>query len=115
MHGRKDVAATVSDDCTWKVWNLANGELLMSAEGHKDWVSGVDFHPTGSHLITSSADNTIKVDRVSNLVFRYGIFNIRAALIRLMNILNLSGLSNFMILAILLSVLQWILRLNYLI
>jgi len=61
IHIKKDVLATVSDDCTWKVWNLGNGELLMSAEGHKDWVSGVDFHPAGSHLVTSSNDKTIKV------------------------------------------------------
>ena len=33
----------------------------MSGEGHKDWVSGIDFHPKGSHLVTSSGDCTIKV------------------------------------------------------
>jgi len=24
----------------------------MSAEGHKDFVSGADFHPAGTHLAT---------------------------------------------------------------
>ncbi len=33
----------------------------MSGEGHKDWVSGTDFHPRGSHLATSSGDCTIKI------------------------------------------------------
>jgi hypothetical protein len=26
-----------------------NSELIMSGEGHKDWVSGIAFHPRGSH------------------------------------------------------------------
>tara|TARA_B110000503_G_C7026866_1_gene362259 strand:- start:63 stop:209 length:147 start_codon:yes stop_codon:yes gene_type:complete len=33
----------------------------MSGEGHKDWVSGIAFHPRGSHLVTSSGDCTIKI------------------------------------------------------
>ena len=33
----------------------------MSGEGHKDWVSGVDFHPSGTHLVTSSGDSTVKL------------------------------------------------------
>ena len=24
---------------------LPNGDPIMSGEGHKDWVSGIDFHP----------------------------------------------------------------------
>ena len=35
--------------------------VLLSGEGHKDWVSGIAFHPKGSHLATSSGDSTIKV------------------------------------------------------
>lgn len=33
----------------------------MSGEGHRDWVSGIVFHPKGSHLITSSGDCSIKI------------------------------------------------------
>ena len=33
----------------------------MSGEGHKDWVSNLDFHPKGTHLATCSGDSTIKI------------------------------------------------------
>jgi hypothetical protein len=49
IHPRKPFLATASDDLTWKIWSIPNGELIMSGEGHKDWVSGIDFHPRGSH------------------------------------------------------------------
>ena len=61
LHMKKQIIATVSDDCTWKIWNMENGDMIMSGEGHKDWISGVDFHPAGSHLVTSSGDKTLKV------------------------------------------------------
>ncbi|CAN0595248.1 unnamed protein product, partial [Ectocarpus sp. 12 AP-2014] len=44
------IVATVSDDETWKVWSVPNCDLLMSGEGHRDWVSGVAFHPHGTML-----------------------------------------------------------------
>lgn len=53
--------ATASDDCTWKLWNIPEGKLLMTGEGHSDWLSGVDFHPRGSILATSSADGTVRL------------------------------------------------------
>jgi WD40 repeat protein len=49
IHPRKPFLATASDDLTWKIWSIPNGELIMSGEGHKDWVSGIDFHPRGCH------------------------------------------------------------------
>jgi len=33
----------------------------MTGEGHKDWISGIDFHPTGSHLVTSGGDKCVKI------------------------------------------------------
>ena len=33
----------------------------MSAEGHKDFVSGADFHPAGTHLATWGGDSQIKI------------------------------------------------------
>lgn len=61
LHFKKQILATVSDDCIWKIWNMEDGENILSGEGHKDWISGVDFHPAGSHLVTSGGDKTIKV------------------------------------------------------
>ena len=54
LHPTKDIVATTSDDMTWKLWNLPSGELIMSGEGHKDWVSAASFDPAGAHLATSS-------------------------------------------------------------
>ena len=51
----------MSDDQTWKLWSVPDCELIMSGEGHKDWVSGVAFHPMGTHLVTGSGDKTVKV------------------------------------------------------
>lgn len=61
LHLRKQIVATASDDCTWKIWNLENGENIMTGEGHKDWICGIDFHPQGSHLVTSGGDKSVKV------------------------------------------------------
>ena len=41
----KPILATVSDDMTWKLWSIPSGELIMSGDGHKDWLSSCAFHP----------------------------------------------------------------------
>lgn len=61
LHSRKQFVASASDDCTWKIWNMESGENLMCGEGHKDWISTVDFHPAGSHLITAGSDRNLKL------------------------------------------------------
>lgn len=58
---RKNIVATASDDCSWKIYNLDNGENIMTGEGHKEWIGAVDFHPLGSHLVTAGGDRSIKV------------------------------------------------------
>lgn len=45
---KKDILATGSDDTTWKLWSVPNGDLIMSGEGHQDWIGGVSFHPKGN-------------------------------------------------------------------
>lgn len=57
----KQIVATASDDCTWKIWNLENQEKIMDGEGHKDWIAGIDFHPGGTHLVTAGGDKSIKI------------------------------------------------------
>ena len=61
LHAKKQIVATASDDCTWKIWNLENNENIMTGEGHKDWISAIDFHPAGTHLTTGGGDKSIKV------------------------------------------------------
>ena len=61
LHAKKQIVATAGDDCTWKIWNLDNRENIMTGEGHKDWISAIDFHPAGSHLVTGGGDKCIKV------------------------------------------------------
>ena len=61
LHWRKNIVATASDDCSWKIWNLDNQENIMTGEGHRDWICAADFHPLGSHLVTSGGDKSIKL------------------------------------------------------
>jgi WD40 repeat protein len=61
FHPHKNIIATGSDDETWKLWGMPNGELIMSGEGHESWVSSLDFNPRGSHLVTASGDGAIKL------------------------------------------------------
>ncbi|ORZ31000.1 WD40-repeat-containing domain protein [Catenaria anguillulae PL171] len=61
IHPRKLILATVSDDHTWKLWNVPSGELLMTGSGHSDWIADVDFHPKGIHLATASGDMSVKL------------------------------------------------------
>jgi WD40 repeat protein len=62
LHPTRPLLATASDDATWKLFSLPKGELVMSGEGHKDWIAGIDFHPRGGALLaTASGDATVKV------------------------------------------------------
>jgi WD40 repeat protein len=61
LHWRKNIVATASDDCSWKIWNLDNAENIMTGEGHREWICAADFHPLGSHLVTSGGDKSIKL------------------------------------------------------
>ena len=46
LHPRKQILATTSDDHTWKMWAVPSGDIIMTGEGHTDWMSACDFHPS---------------------------------------------------------------------
>jgi WD40 repeat protein len=56
-----DLQATASDDHTWRLWHLPDGDLIMSGDGHADWVAAVAFHPCGACLASGSGDATVKL------------------------------------------------------
>ncbi|XP_049460220.1 sperm-associated antigen 16 protein [Epinephelus fuscoguttatus] len=66
LHPQKLILATASDDCSWRLWVLqANGEkvgqMVLTGEGHSDWLSGCSFHPDGAKLATTSGDSTVRL------------------------------------------------------
>ncbi|KAF8820426.1 WD domain, G-beta repeat-containing protein [Cardiosporidium cionae] len=72
---KTQLLATASDDGTWKLWNVPDGELVMCGEGHEkyevieiccvdarqSWVSAIAFHHTGDIFASSSGDSTVKI------------------------------------------------------
>jgi WD40 repeat protein len=65
FHPKIPVIATASDDHTWKMWSMPNGEHVLTGEGHRDWVSSVKFHPRGTLVGTTSGDFTARIWDVS--------------------------------------------------
>ncbi|XP_050772122.1 sperm-associated antigen 16 protein isoform X2 [Gopherus flavomarginatus] len=83
LHPRKDIVVTASDDRLWKMWAFPNGNIIMTGEGHTDWLSGCCFHPSercrctmrghkdsvnsieflpfSNTILTSSADKTLSL------------------------------------------------------
>ncbi|XP_068803983.1 sperm-associated antigen 16 protein isoform X4 [Struthio camelus] len=83
LHPRKSIVATGSDDRLWKIWGFPNGNIIMTGEGHTDWLSGCCFHPSercrrtlhghkdsvnsieflpfSNTVLTSSADKTLSL------------------------------------------------------
>lgn len=45
------IIATVSDDKSWKMFAFPSGEVVMSGEGHKDWIGDCDFHPRYTYFL----------------------------------------------------------------
>jgi len=61
LHPSKQLLATVSDDKLWKLWSIPEGEIVMTGEGHTDWLSDCEFNPQGTQLATTSGDTTVKI------------------------------------------------------
>ncbi|XP_031143140.1 sperm-associated antigen 16 protein [Sander lucioperca] len=66
LHPRKLILASASDDRSWRLWALqANGEkvgeMVLTGEGHSDWLSGCSFHPDGTKLATTSGDSMVRL------------------------------------------------------
>eukprot|EP00672_Neobodo_designis_P025106 CAMPEP_0174851516 /NCGR_PEP_ID=MMETSP1114-20130205/23229_1 /TAXON_ID=312471 /ORGANISM="Neobodo designis, Strain CCAP 1951/1" /LENGTH=579 /DNA_ID=CAMNT_0016086057 /DNA_START=65 /DNA_END=1804 /DNA_ORIENTATION=+ len=61
VHPKKAVAASCSDDGTWRLSSLPQGEAIMSGEGHKDWIAGIAINPKGTMAATASGDKTVKL------------------------------------------------------
>ncbi|KAM9338354.1 sperm-associated antigen 16 protein [Symphorus nematophorus] len=64
LHPRERILASASDDCTWRLWALpADGEkvgqMVLTGEGHSDWLSSCSFHPDGAKLATTSGDTMV--------------------------------------------------------
>uniref|UniRef100_UPI00398F17FD sperm-associated antigen 16 protein n=1 Tax=Pristiophorus japonicus TaxID=55135 RepID=UPI00398F17FD len=61
LHPRKQILVTGSDGRLWKMWSIPNGDIIMTGEGHGDWLSDCCFHPSGNMLATASGDQTVKI------------------------------------------------------
>lgn len=53
--------ATVSGDCTLKIWDFAAGECIHTFSEHRNPLWGVTWHTCGDFVATCSMDNTSKV------------------------------------------------------
>ncbi|KAK7898732.1 hypothetical protein WMY93_019585 [Mugilogobius chulae] len=66
VHPVRRLLASSSDDRTWRLWKLPNNEekvvpLLLSADGHSDWLTSCSFSSDGDRLATTSGDTTVCV------------------------------------------------------
>ncbi|TSL04405.1 Sperm-associated antigen 16 protein [Bagarius yarrelli] len=61
LHPNKLLVASASEDHLWRLWEMPEGEMIMTGEGHTGWVSSCSFHPSGHCLATTSEDSTVKI------------------------------------------------------
>ncbi|KAJ1461388.1 hypothetical protein M885DRAFT_611665 [Pelagophyceae sp. CCMP2097] len=52
---------TGSADCTARLWDAETGALLLTLEGHTDWVTSCAFSPDGKRIMTASDDTTAQL------------------------------------------------------
>ncbi len=53
--------ATASSDKTAKVWDAANGHLLLTLSGHSAAINGIAFSPDSKQIATASDDGTARL------------------------------------------------------
>ncbi|MCB0197767.1 MAG: PD40 domain-containing protein, partial [Anaerolineae bacterium] len=53
--------ATVSNDKTIRLWDVATGQEIQRFEGHKSAVNFVDFSPDGQTIVSAGTDNTARL------------------------------------------------------
>ncbi|MGB3346188.1 MAG: tetratricopeptide repeat protein, partial [Candidatus Humimicrobiia bacterium] len=58
---KKQYIISGSDDGTIKLWDLNNGECLLTFEGHKYGINTIAFSKDDRYIISGSSDNTIKL------------------------------------------------------
>lgn len=67
LHPRKPAVASCSDDGSWRLSTVPHGEIVLSGEGHHNWVASIAMHPSGTMVATGSGDKTVKLwDFASN-------------------------------------------------
>jgi hypothetical protein len=66
VHPTAPLAATASDDGSWKLVSLPDGATVLTGAGHTDWLSSVSFSCDGLSLATGSGDNTVRIWSLSD-------------------------------------------------
>ncbi|KAF0031919.1 hypothetical protein F2P81_016474 [Scophthalmus maximus] len=66
LHPGRPILASASDDRSWRLWTLPTsgekvGQMMLTGEGHADWLSCCSFHPDGTKLATTSGDATVRL------------------------------------------------------
>jgi len=59
--GPQNTLASGGVDCAVRLWDVRTGKCHGTLKGHKQWVNGVAFPPSGRILASCSGDKTIKL------------------------------------------------------
>ncbi|MHC4434328.1 MAG: protein kinase domain-containing protein, partial [Planctomycetota bacterium] len=55
------LSASRGESSTIQLWDVTTGEFVRTLEGHRSYVTDLQFTPDGKHLISSSTDQTIRL------------------------------------------------------